>query len=75
MSNITSKQVAFYIINAIKPFPLSIFSMVMAAVIWAIDLSLRAYLLKVILNRLCNQQLSCKNKMKMKKFIREILDI
>ena len=56
MNNITSKQVAFYIINAIKPFPLSIFSMVMAAAIWAIDLSLRAYLLKVILNRLASSE-------------------
>ncbi len=56
MNNITAKQIASYVINAIKPFPLPIFSMVMAAVIWAVDLSLRAYLLKVILNRLASSE-------------------
>ena len=56
MNNITAKQIACYIINSIKPFPLPIFSMVMAAVIWAVELSLSAYLLKVILNRLASSE-------------------
>jgi len=56
MNNISAKQILSYIVKAIKPFPLPIFSMVMAAVIWAVDLSLRAYLLKVILNRLASSE-------------------
>ncbi len=56
MNNISAKQILTYIVKAIKPFPLPIFSMVMAAVIWAVDLSLRAYLLKVILNRLASSE-------------------
>lgn len=54
MSNITARQVASYIINAIKPFPFPIFVMVLAAGVWSIDLSLGPYLLKIILNRLAS---------------------
>ena len=56
MNNISAKQILTYIVKAIKPFPLPIFSMVMAAVICAVDLSLKAYLLKVILNRLASSE-------------------
>ena len=56
MNNISAKQILSYIVKAIKPFPLPIFTMFLAAVIWAVDLSLRAYLLKVILNRLASSE-------------------
>ena len=52
MSNIPAKQLVLYISNIIKPFPLSVLTMFLTAIIWAVDLSLRAYVLKVILNRL-----------------------
>jgi ATP-binding cassette subfamily B protein len=56
MNNISAKQILSYIVKAIKPFPLPIFTMFLAGVIWAVDLSLRAYLLKVILNRLASSE-------------------
>jgi len=56
VNNISAKQILTYIVKAIKPFPLPLFSMVMAAVIWAVDISLRAYLLKVILNCLASSE-------------------
>lgn len=56
MSNISAKQIVSYIVKTIKPFPLPIFMMFQAAVIWAVDISLRAYILKVILNRLASSE-------------------
>lgn len=41
-----------YIIKLSKPFPLAIFVMLCVGVLWAVDLSVRPYLLKIILNRL-----------------------
>lgn len=54
MNTITTKQVWSYIIKNIKPYPASIFVLFVVVVFCAIDLSLRPYLLKVILNRLAN---------------------
>lgn len=51
-NNIKAKQVWSYILSNVKPFPASLFVMFFTAVIWAIDLSFRPYLLKIILNRL-----------------------
>lgn len=50
--NITLNQVWRYIFGIIRPFRLSISVMLWVAFFWAMDLSLRPYLLKVILNRL-----------------------
>lgn len=50
--DIKIKQVWSYIIRSAKPFPLSIFVMFLVAVVWSVDLSVRPYLLKIILNRL-----------------------
>lgn len=51
-TEVTTRQIWSYIIGHVKPFPSSIFIMVWVACAWAIDLSLRPYLLKVILNRI-----------------------
>ncbi|SPM44707.1 ABC transporter permease [Orientia tsutsugamushi] len=50
--DIKIKQVWSYIIRSAKPFPLSIFVMFLVSVVWSVDLSVRPYLLKIILNRL-----------------------
>lgn len=52
MDNITAKQVIIYIANTLKPFPVGVISMFLTAIIWAADLSIRPYLLKVIFDRL-----------------------
>ena len=45
-------QKAFpFILKMIRPFPGSIAVMFLVACVWAIDVSLRPYILKVILNR------------------------
>src|ERR1700694_1210535 len=49
---ITTKDVWIFILRSLRPFPIAISTMVLMAVFWAIDLSLRPYILKVILNRL-----------------------
>lgn len=46
------KQVASYIIGIAKSYPISIFVMFWVAFTWAADLSIRPYLIKVILNKL-----------------------
>jgi ATP-binding cassette subfamily B protein len=51
-SNIKAGQVWSYIVNTTKPFPIGIFVMFWTALAWSADLSIRPYLLKVILNRL-----------------------
>lgn len=50
--DITAKQVFSYIYNETKPFRACILVMLWVAIFWSIDLSLRPYLLKVIINRL-----------------------
>lgn len=53
MKTKTSESSAFsYIIKMIKPFPLPIIIMFWVAIIWAIDVSLAPYILKIMLNRL-----------------------
>ncbi|HUX79704.1 MAG TPA: ABC transporter ATP-binding protein [Alphaproteobacteria bacterium] len=50
-SDISAKQVASFIWKMIRPFPGGIFAMFLVAFVWAIDLSVRPYILKIILNR------------------------
>lgn len=52
MHGLTPKDVWIFILRSVRPFPIAIGTMVFMAVFWAIDLSLRPYILKVILNRL-----------------------
>lgn len=49
---ITSAQVWRFIFQSIRPFPIAIGTMAMVAIFWAIDLSLRPYILKIMLNRI-----------------------
>ena len=51
-SNIKAGQVWSYLVNTTKPFPIGMFVMFWTALAWSADLSIRPYLLKVILNRL-----------------------
>jgi len=57
-TEITAKHAFFYIIKVIKPFPLGISVMIWTAFICAIDLSVRPYLLKTILNRISGEDLN-----------------
>jgi ATP-binding cassette, subfamily B, bacterial len=50
-TEINAKHAFWYTIKAIKPFPLGISVMLWLSFIWAIDLSVRPYLLKIIINR------------------------
>ncbi|MBL0942387.1 MAG: ABC transporter ATP-binding protein [Alphaproteobacteria bacterium] len=52
MSDITNKQVFSFIFKMMKPFPVAIGVMILVAIFFAIDLSLRPYVLKIILNRI-----------------------
>ena len=54
MVEIKIKQVWSYILRSAKPFPLSVSIMFLVAVIWSVDLSVRPYLIKTILNRLAD---------------------
>ena len=47
----SAKQVFVFIGKMIRPFPIAITIMVVVAFVWALDLSLRPYILKIILNR------------------------
>jgi ATP-binding cassette subfamily B protein len=49
--NITAKQVASFVIKMVRPYPASIAVMIIVAFVWAIDLSVRPYILKIILDR------------------------
>ena len=49
--DVSSKTVARFILGQIKPFPAGILCMVFVAIVWAIDLSLRPYILKIIIDR------------------------
>lgn len=51
-TNSSSKLVLFFILKTLRLFPWSVFLMFMVAIIWAIDTSLRPYLLKIIIDRL-----------------------
>lgn len=51
MKNISAKTVFIYILNVVRPFGWSIVVMVLLALIWAINVSLSPYLLKIILNQ------------------------
>lgn len=51
MIDISSKDLARFITNSVRPFYGAIALMVIVAFAWAIDLSLRPYMLKVILDR------------------------
>lgn len=48
----TKASIVFFIIGVIKPFRWFIAGQFMVAVFWAIDMSLRPYLIKVILNKI-----------------------
>lgn len=50
-SAISTKQVVSFIWKMVRPFPGGISIMFLTALIWAIDLSVRPYILKIILNR------------------------
>lgn len=52
MNTITTKTVWIFILRSLRPFPMAIGTMVLMSVAWAIDLSLRPYIMKVILDRL-----------------------
>jgi ATP-binding cassette subfamily B protein len=49
---VTTSTALLYIFKMLKPFRLGLFIMLWVACLWAIDLSLRPYILKNILNRL-----------------------
>lgn len=51
MTNTTAKDVFRFMLQVIRPFPAGVSFMVIVSVAWAIDLSLRPYLLKIILDR------------------------
>ena len=48
----TKDSIVFFIIGAIKPFKWLIVGQFIVTVIWAIDMSLSPYLIKVILNKI-----------------------
>lgn len=50
ITSIPTRDILAYICRTVKPFPSSLAVMALVAVFWSIDLSLRPYLLKVILN-------------------------
>ncbi len=52
MHEVNAKEALFYIYKMVRPFYWSFAVMLLVALAWAIDLSLRPYLLKVILDRL-----------------------
>ncbi len=49
--NITAKDAFKYIIKCVRPFHAAIFVMFSVAIFWAVDLSLRPFILKIILNK------------------------
>lgn len=51
MKTITTRDVASFVIKMAKPYPVAILVMVLVAIVWAVDLSVRPYLMKVILDR------------------------
>ena len=55
MTNISTKQIFLFIYRVLKHFPLPVAMMFAVAIIWSLDISLRPYFLKVLLNRLESQ--------------------
>ncbi|MBP6986095.1 MAG: ABC transporter ATP-binding protein [Alphaproteobacteria bacterium] len=51
MEQVKAKHVLKFVYDLAKSFPLGIVTMLFVAVLWAVDLSLRPYLLKIILDR------------------------
>ncbi len=51
MTTITMKQATSYIIKHVRFFPIAILAMFLTALIWAANLSVRPYLLKLLLDR------------------------
>lgn len=49
---LTNKNVAVFIYNIFRHFSLSLCVMILMAIIWAVDLSLRPYVLKIIIDRI-----------------------
>jgi ATP-binding cassette subfamily B protein len=49
---ITTRDVFKYIVKVIKPFPAAISVMFLVSFVWAIDLSVRPYLIKIMLDRI-----------------------
>jgi ATP-binding cassette subfamily B protein len=52
MDNMTTKTVWLFILRSLRPFSFAIGIMILLAFGWAIDLSIRPYILKIILDRL-----------------------
>lgn len=52
--DVSFKQVVFFVSKAAKPFKLAIFFMTVVSIIAAIDLSVRPYILKMIVDRISN---------------------
>lgn len=53
-NNISSKQVALFICRLLNQFRLALGIMCLVAIVWAIDISLRPYLLKIIVDRVAD---------------------
>ena len=51
-NTLSNKKVALFIYNAFKQFRFAICIMLLTALVWALDLSLRPYLLKLIIDRI-----------------------
>lgn len=49
-TTVSGRQILSYLREATSPYPLAIFIMILVAIAWAIDLSLRPYLLKLMIN-------------------------
>lgn len=54
MENVSAKTVFIYILRLIRPFPLSIAAMLIVAIVWAVEVSLRPYMLKIILDTIAD---------------------
>jgi ATP-binding cassette subfamily B protein len=52
MEHISTKQVFLFIWRAVRSFPVGLTIMVITALIWAIELSLKPYLLRIIIDRI-----------------------
>jgi ATP-binding cassette subfamily B protein len=50
-STITVKQVFAYALRHVKHFPIAVFVMLFTGVVWAVDIALRPYLIKLMLDR------------------------
>lgn len=55
---ITAKELLSYIYNVIRPFSVPLFVMVFVAIVTSVELSLRPYLLKVIIDRISDSSVT-----------------